>query len=32
VLIEAKDELEHGHFTDWVMRELAVWCPKERYP
>ena len=22
VLIEAKDQLEHGQFTDWVVREL----------
>jgi hypothetical protein len=22
VLIEAKNELEHGQFTDWVVREL----------
>ena len=30
VLIEAKNELEHGQFTDWVVRELRLWHPKGR--
>ena len=30
VLIEAKNELEHGQFTDWVVRELRFGSRKER--
>jgi hypothetical protein len=29
VLIEAKHELEHGQFTDWVVRELRFGTPRE---
>jgi hypothetical protein len=29
VLIEAKNELEHGQFTDWVVRELRFGSRKD---
>jgi hypothetical protein len=29
VLIEAKNELEHGQFTDWVVRELRFGTRKD---
>jgi hypothetical protein len=29
VLIEAKDELEHGQFIDWVVRELRFGTRKD---
>jgi hypothetical protein len=29
VLIEAKSELEHGQFTDWVVRDLRFGTPQE---
>jgi hypothetical protein len=30
VLIEAKNELEHGEFTNWVVRELRFGTRRER--
>ena len=29
VLIEAKNDIEHGQFTDWVVRELRFGVPKD---